>query len=114
MTARPAPRASLRYAARLDELPEHGLHAVTLETGERICLARAGDAVYAMSDVCTHQEFAMSDGVLLPGARIECAWHGAVFDCRTGAVCRFPATEPLPVYEVVVDDGVVYVGAHRR
>ncbi|HEX6533474.1 MAG TPA: non-heme iron oxygenase ferredoxin subunit [Gemmatimonadaceae bacterium] len=99
----------MRYAARLDELPEDGLHVVTLD-GERICLARVGDEVYAMSDVCTHQEFAMSDGLLLPGARIECAWHGAVFDCRTGAVCRAPATEPLPVYAVEVRDGVVWVG----
>lgn len=114
MTARPAPRAPMRYAARLEELPERGLHAVTLEDGERICLARDGDTVYAMSDVCTHQEFAMSEGVLLPGGRIECAWHGAVFDCRTGAVCRFPATEPLPVYHVAVDDGVVWVGERRR
>jgi nitrite reductase/ring-hydroxylating ferredoxin subunit len=56
----------------------------------------------------------MSDGVLLSGGRLECAWHGAVFDCRTGAVKRFPATEPLPRYEVKVEDGGIYVGGLKR
>ena len=32
------------------------------------------------------------------------------FDCRTGAVRRQPATEPLPVYEVSIDDDRVRVG----
>lgn len=103
----------MRPVARLADLPDRGLLGVVTESGERICLARVGDEVFAMSDVCTHQEFAMSEGAVLSGARIECAWHGAVFDCRTGAVCRYPATEPLPVYEVRVEDGVVYVGGRR-
>ena len=31
---------------------------------------------------------------------IECAWHGARFDRRTGDVRRHPATDPLAVFEV--------------
>ena len=41
---------------------------------------------------------------------IECAWHGARFDCRSGAVRRPPAIDPLPVYAVRVEQGRVLVG----
>jgi nitrite reductase/ring-hydroxylating ferredoxin subunit len=64
----------------------------------------------AVGNVCTHAEFAMADGTLRKDGTIECAWHGARFACATGRVCRGPAVDPLPVYEVRVDDGRVYVG----
>lgn len=44
---------------------------------------------------------------------IECAWHGARFDITTGAVLQGPATDPLPVFEVMVRDGAVLVGPRR-
>lgn len=109
-TARP----TLERVATLAEVPPGSLRAVTLSTGERVCLANVDGRIHALSDVCTHQEFAMSNGALLPGGVIECAWHGAQFDCRSGAVKRFPATEPLPVYAVKVEDGAIWVGARVR
>ena len=104
---------ALERVASLAELPDESLTPVRLTTGERVCLVRKGDAVYAISDVCTHQEFAMADGYLVPGSGcvIECNWHGARFDCATGAVLQEPATDPLPVHEVRVIDGEVWVGA---
>jgi nitrite reductase/ring-hydroxylating ferredoxin subunit len=87
---------------------------VTTSDGTRICLVNVDGAIHAVSDVCTHQEFAMSDGALLPGGVIECAWHGAQFDCRTGKVKRYPATEPLPVYEVTVEDGMIYLAGRTQ
>jgi 3-phenylpropionate/trans-cinnamate dioxygenase ferredoxin subunit len=89
------------------------MRAVSTADGTRICLVNVDGEIHAVSDVCTHQEFAMSDGMLLPGGVIECAWHGAQFDCRTGAVKRVPATDPLPVYEVTVQDGGIYVGERK-
>ena len=67
-----------------------------------------------MDDTCTHAEFAMSDGVLHPDGTIECVWHGARFHCATGAVCRGPAFDPLPVYAVRVVDGGVFVKRRAR
>jgi nitrite reductase/ring-hydroxylating ferredoxin subunit len=52
----------------------------------------------------------MSSGAVLSGGRIECGWHGTVYDCCTGAVERGPATEPIAVYEVSVVDGAIHVG----
>ena len=34
--------------------------------------------------MCTHAEFLLSDGTLRNDGTLECAWHGARFDCRTG------------------------------
>ncbi len=96
--------------AHLSDIPPSGLLEVAISSGERICLVRVGEEIRAVSNTCTHQEFPISDGALLPNGCIECAWHGAVFDTRTGEVKRFPATEPLPVYEVKVEDGAIYVG----
>jgi nitrite reductase/ring-hydroxylating ferredoxin subunit len=100
--------------ARLDDVPDGGLLGVVKQTGDRICLARLDGEIYALSNNCTHQDFPMSDGVLLPNGCIECAWHGAMFDCRTGAVKRFPATDPIGVYEVKVEHGDIYVGGRKR
>ena len=95
---------------RVDDVPDGGLLGVEGPGGVRICLVRRGTMVSALSDVCTHQAFPMSAGELLADGSIQCTWHGARFDCATGAVLAAPATEPLPVYEVRVDDGRVFVG----
>lgn len=89
-----------QHVADLQDLPEGSLLAVELESGDEICLYNHNGNVGAVGNVCTHAEFLMSDGELLPDGTIECAWHGARFDCATGRVCRGPASEPLPVYDV--------------
>ena len=96
--------------ARLDEVSEGSLLGVTLSSGEQVCLANDGGVIHAVSNVCTHQDFLMSDGTLLPGCVIECAWHGARFDLVSGAVRAQPAVDPLPVYPVRVDGGEIFVG----
>lgn len=86
---------------------------VTRANGERVCLIRRGKIITAVQDICTHQEFAMSAGDVLSDGTIQCAWHGARFDCTTGEVRQVPATEPLPVYEVRIDGDRILVGGLR-
>ncbi len=88
--------------------------AVQKSTGDRICLLNFQGEIGAVSDNCTHQDFPMSAGSLTHRGTIECAWHGAEFDCRTGDVKRCPATDPLPVYHVEVRDGRILVGGQKR
>jgi 3-phenylpropionate/trans-cinnamate dioxygenase ferredoxin subunit len=99
---------------RVADLPPGSTLGVTLEDGTRICLVNADGEIRAISDVCTHQGYSMSSGVVLDGGRIECAWHGTIYDCRSGSVERGPATEPIPVYEVRVEDGTICVGERLR
>ena len=81
--------------------------------GEKVCLVNRDGAICAVHDVCTHAEFAMSEGTLLPDGTIECVWHGARFDPRTGEVRQGPAVDPLPIYEVRVDGDAILVGPRR-
>lgn len=108
-----ASAAEFRQVATLDDLPDNALLAVEHPNGERICLVHVDGEVFAVSDQCTHHAFPMSAGEVYEGGTIECPWHGAQFDCRTGAVCRGPACEALPVFEVRVEGNVVLVGPRK-
>jgi nitrite reductase/ring-hydroxylating ferredoxin subunit len=99
--------------ATLADLPEGEPLGVETTRGERICLVQTGGEVLAVSNVCTHQEFAMDLGTVHPEGTIECAWHGARFDLRTGEVRVGPATDPLPRYEVRLEGSNVLVGPRK-
>jgi 3-phenylpropionate/trans-cinnamate dioxygenase ferredoxin component len=101
---------SFSRVAMLSDVPDGVLHAVETPTGERVCLLNLGGEIRAVSDLCPHQGFPLSAGELLPDGTVECVWHGARFDCRTGAVRQGPATDDLPVYEVRVVGDEIWVG----
>ncbi|HEU4747900.1 MAG TPA: Rieske 2Fe-2S domain-containing protein [Gemmatimonadaceae bacterium] len=79
-------------------------------TGEAICLVRHEGQVSALSDICTHQHFSMSQGDMMHDGTLQCAWHGARFDCRTGEVKEGPAESPLPVFLVRLEGSTILVG----
>lgn len=85
------------------------LRAATFADGTAICLGNADGDLFAVQNACTHAAFALSDGTLLAGGVIECAWHGARFDCRTGVALQEPASDPLTRYDVRVAHGGVWV-----
>ena len=93
----------------LATLPDGGTLSVVLSSGDRVCLIRRGEQVSALRDECTHQGMSLSAGEVLPDGTIECAWHGARFDCVTGAVIRGPAEDGVQAYRVRVEGGVVLV-----
>lgn len=82
-----------------------------VEVGDhRIALVRIGDDVYAIGDVCSHQDISLSEGdVLCEDKQIECWKHGSAFSLETGEPESLPATKPVPVYEVRVVDGQIEV-----
>jgi 3-phenylpropionate/trans-cinnamate dioxygenase ferredoxin subunit len=82
--------------ASVDECPPGKLLRVEAE-GRRIVLANVDGEVYALLDQCTHQDYPLSDGVL-EGSRLECIYHGARFDVRTGRAVRLPAIRPVKTF----------------
>ena len=91
----------------LSELPEEG--AVRVELGGKpVCIARSGGRVFALSDVCSHAEVALSEGDVEDG-RIECWLHGSQFDLATGAPTGLPAVKPVPTYPVTIEGDDVLV-----
>ncbi len=99
--------------AGADSIAEGQLVCVTLASGARVCLFRYHGTIGAVDDTCTHAEFSLSEGTLHNDGTIECVWHGARFHCFSGAVCRGPAFDPLPTYEVRVEGDRVLVGRRR-
>ena len=69
--------------------------------GREISLFNIGGELYAIDDICSHEDGPLSDGYL-EGHEIECPFHGARFDIRTGAVTAPPAVVPVDSFDVRV------------
>jgi 3-phenylpropionate/trans-cinnamate dioxygenase ferredoxin subunit len=67
--------------------------------GVGVCVARVGDDVYAVSDLCSHSDASLAEGEL-NGFKLECWLHGAEFDIRDGAALTPPATVALETFSV--------------
>jgi|SRR5690606_11606569 len=112
--ARPDAPPGFEPVVREDALRERGLLAVRAPDGEPVCLVRGiGGELHALRDRCSHQAFPLSQGELRQDGTLECVWHGARFECRTGTAVRGPATGPVPLYDVVTVDGWICVGPRR-
>lgn len=94
-------------AARLGEIPEG--HVRVVQVGEEeIALCNVGGTIFAVANVCTHDDGPLGDGYLL-GDEIECPRHGARFNVTTGAVRTLPAIVPIPTFEVKIDGDDILV-----
>jgi 3-phenylpropionate/trans-cinnamate dioxygenase ferredoxin component len=94
---------------RLDELPEVGAAAADIG-GQVVAIIRTQDgSVHAVDDTCSHANVSLSEGEV-DGCTLECWLHGSRFDIRTGAPSGPPATIPINVYPVKVEDDEVFVG----
>ena len=99
--------------AKLDEIPDGGMRQFVAH-GEPIGLYRVGTEVFAIHDVCTHEETFLTDGDFeIDDMEVECPLHGSRFDVRTGSVRILPATKPVRSYEVKVEGDLVLVGPER-
>jgi 3-phenylpropionate/trans-cinnamate dioxygenase ferredoxin subunit len=76
--------------------------------GTTIAVVLADDTVYAINDTCSHGQVSLAEGEV-EGCLLECWLHGSQFDLRTGNPVSLPATDPVPVYPVKVEDGTVFV-----
>ena len=94
-------------ACALGDVPEEGAIRVVLD-GQPICIARSRGEVFAISDVCSHADVALSEGEVENGT-IECWLHGSRFDLRTGAPTGLPANRPVPTFPVTVEGDDVLV-----
>jgi 3-phenylpropionate/trans-cinnamate dioxygenase ferredoxin subunit len=94
-------------ACSLSELPSDGALAVEID-GTPVAVVRTGDDVYALRDVCSHAEVALSEGEVY-NHTIECWLHGSCFDLRTGKPTNPPATQPVRTYPVKIEGDDVYV-----
>lgn len=99
--------------ANLAELDVGGLRRVEFG-GEPICVVRTDeDAVKAVHDTCSHEEYSLSEG-FIEDNEIECPLHGSMFNLDTGNPDSLPATKPIPVYAAKIEDEAVWVDVERQ
>jgi 3-phenylpropionate/trans-cinnamate dioxygenase ferredoxin component len=91
----------------LEQLLDQSIRKVKV-SGKKMIVVRQGEKLYALADRCSHEDYALSEGFLEPG-KICCSMHGAGFDLATGAALSLPAYEPVAVYPVQVNNGMVEI-----
>ncbi len=78
-----------------------------------IVLINIAGMLYAIGDVCTHDNGPLGDGEIEEKS-IICPRHGARFDLETGRAVRLPAIQDIPAYPVRVVDRVVQIGVPKK
>ncbi|MBM3828677.1 MAG: non-heme iron oxygenase ferredoxin subunit [Actinobacteria bacterium] len=101
----------MTVVARFDDLVPGTATRVDVN-GTAVALVRIGDHVYAIGDICSHANVSLSDGeVWCDEKQLECPRHSSAFSLETGVPTTLPATQPVPVFTVTIENGDVVVGA---
>ena len=94
--------------APADQLPE-GERMFLDIAGRSIVLFNLAGTVFAIGDVCTHDNGPVGDGEI-EEYEIICPRHGARFDVRTGKAVSLPAVVDIPAYPVRVVGCMLEIG----
>ncbi|MCH8873871.1 non-heme iron oxygenase ferredoxin subunit [candidate division KSB1 bacterium] len=68
-------------------------------SGKKIALFNVEGSFYAIDDTCTHRGGPLSEGTI-EGEEVECPWHGAHFNIKSGTVTNPPAATGVTKYNV--------------
>jgi len=96
-------------AGRLDEVRPGTTKRVVID-GNPVLLANVDGTVYAVDDMCTHEDSSLSLGCLR-GELVDCTLHGSRFSVITGEPVEKPATAALHTWAVRIEDGRILVQA---
>ncbi len=95
----------------LSNFPEGTAKKVEVK-GKEILVANVNGKIYAIGDVCTHEECSLSDG-MLQNDIVVCPCHYAHFDLKTGKNVEKPFTGETindePSYQVKIEGKDVYL-----
>ena len=82
----------------VENLPIGKTKKISTEIGD-ILLANVEGKLYAVDDMCTHEDSSLSLGCL-KGELVSCTLHGSRFNVRTGEPMEEPATQALQRYPI--------------
>ncbi len=104
-----------------NDIPVNGLLPVKVD-GDGVIVYHLEDGYYATQSNCTHVFAPLKKGKIVDNCNIECPFHKARFDIKTGEVVEWANFPPgiqllnvvrkekaLKVYPVSVEDGSVYI-----
>lgn len=93
---------------RSEDIPTNGMKQVELDGGQQVLILNADGRYFAYQAICPHQEVALCEG-LFDGQVLTCHEHLWQWDVETGAPVGL-AEAPLEFFDVVVEEGDVFVG----
>jgi len=85
-----------------------GTGKVVQAEGRSIALFNVEGTFYAIDNTCTHRGGPLGEGEL-KGDTVECPWHSAHFNVKTGAVTGPPAPTGVRSFPVKVEGNDVLV-----
>ena len=111
-----------RYAvAKENEIPVGSNKPVSID-GENILLFHLSDGYYATQSNCTHLFLPLKKGKIIDGCNLQCPFHRAQFDIKTGEVVKWANFPPgiqlvntirkekaLKTYKVEIEEGEIYI-----
>ena len=92
-----------------DALPNGERLFVEIDEYEIVVFNIAGK-LFAIADICSHDDGPLGDGEFEAEYEIACPRHGARFDVRNGEALTFPAVIDIPAFPVRVTNGKIEVG----
>lgn len=90
------------------ELPDEEDVAGFLAGDIEVAVFNVDGEFAATVNTCSHEWSPLTDGYV-EGAVVECAFHGARFDIRSGRALCLPASRPLAVCQLRISGDDVYV-----
>jgi 3-phenylpropionate/trans-cinnamate dioxygenase ferredoxin subunit len=92
---------ALHTVCKIGELPKGTMKAFAAG-GEKIVVYHLADGFYATQASCTHMFAPLAKGKLVDGCKVQCPFHRARFDIKTGAVVDWANFPPgIQVLNVV-------------
>jgi nitrite reductase/ring-hydroxylating ferredoxin subunit len=89
-----------------------GRARIVVVGGERVALFRDGSQVFALSNVCQHQNGPLGEGCIRDGL-VTCPWHG--YQYRPSDGCSPPPfTERVPTFRTRIVAGRVWIEERPR
>lgn len=95
-------------ACDLSELTQDEARRCVLDDVPIAVVLDSEGTVHAIGDTCTHGDISLSEG-FVEDKTLECWAHGSQFSLETGKPLSLPAYEPVPVYNVEIIDGSIYI-----
>ncbi len=100
----------VRVCSQADIAPET---VRAFEVGDlRLAVFNIGGKFYVTDDECTHAAASLADG-MLDGDVIECCMHSGAFHVPTGQVRAPPCEVALRTYQVLLQEGDIYIDRDR-
>ena len=92
-----------------DEFPP-GSSKIVRQGSLFVGVYNCGGELYAIEDRCSHDDGPLAEGEWDEDmCRVICPRHESAFDLETGIPMSLPAYEPVQIYAVTVEDGIVQV-----